>query len=164
MGANTHTKRIGTLTTILLTGLLTGTLDALAAIAWNYKINPAKIFQFIASGVFGKQAFNGGVEMILWGLFFHYLIACSFTVVFFITYPAFIGALKNKYVTGIIFALITWVLTNLVIVPLSQIGWRPVSVSFIVTGFGILIFTIGLPIALIANKFYARKIPKDQTD
>ena len=55
---------------ILATGLLAGTLDAVAAIV-NYTINggklPSKIFQYIASGAVGPQAFTGGASV----LFFH---------------------------------------------------------------------------------------------
>ncbi len=140
---------------ILWLGLLTGTLDAIAAMIWSGKINPTGLFKFIASGSFGKAAFTGGTDMIIWGLFFHYLIAYSFTAVFYIMYPYFMAGLKNKYFTAIIYALITWLITNLLIVPLSCIGWHPIHVRGIIIGFGILIFTIGLPIVLTANKLYA---------
>jgi hypothetical protein len=137
---------------ILWVGLLTGGLDAIAAICWNYKIKAASIFKFIASGVFGKAAFKGGSGMVLWGLLFHFIIAYSFTIVFYLLYPSFIRILMNKYVTAVVFAAITWIITNLLVVPLSRIGWRPMSPGFILTGFFILIFTIGLPIALIGDK------------
>jgi hypothetical protein len=146
---------IESLKAIVQIGLLTGTLDALGATIWNYQTPPATIFKFIASGVFGKQAFSGGTDMVLWGLFFHYLIAFSFTAAFYAMYPSFVRALKNKYVTGIVFAMVTWLITNLAVVPLSRIGWRPMEVDSILTGFVILIFTIGLPIALIADNLYS---------
>jgi len=145
-------------------GLLTGTLDGLAAIAMNYKIGAARIFKFIASGAFGKSPPAGSAEMILWGVFFHYFIAFSFSAMLFLLYPFFIRVLKNKYLCAIVFALITFIITNLVIVPLSKIGWRPMDIGFFLKNFGILIFTIGLPIALIANRFYSRKTPKGQID
>ena len=110
------------------------------------------VFKFIASGAFGKAAFKNGPDMVLWGLFFHYIIAYSFTAVFYIMYPFFIGILKNKYMTAVVFALITWLITNLLVIPLSRIGWRPMEAGFIITGFVILIFTIGLPVVLIADK------------
>jgi hypothetical protein len=150
--------------TILGLGLLTGTLDGLAAIAMNYKIGATRIFKFIASGAFGKSSSASGTEMILWGVFFHYFIAFSFSAMLFLLYPVFISVLKNKYFCAIAFALITYIMTNLVIVPLSKIGWRPMDLSFFFMNLGILIFTIGLPIALIAHGFYARKIAKDHPD
>lgn len=138
-------------------GLLTGTLDGLAAIVMNYKIGAARIFKFIASGAFGKSPSAGSTEMILWGVFFHYFIAFSFSAILFLLYPFFIRILKNKYLGAIVFALITYIITNLVIVPLSKIGWRPMDLGFFIRNFGVLILTIGLPIALLANRFYAPK-------
>ena len=54
---------------IILIGLLTGTLDAVAALAWNYKVNAGIIFEFIASAAFGKAAYSGGNTMVLWGIY-----------------------------------------------------------------------------------------------
>src|SRR5205085_9488017 len=75
---------------ILATGLLAGTLDAIAAIV-NYTINggklPSKIFQYIASGAVGPQAFTGGAGMIILGIVLHYTIAMSFTLFFFLIFP-----------------------------------------------------------------------------
>ena len=78
-----------TLIRILWIGLLTGTLDGLAALILNYKISAATIFKFIASGMFGKAAFKGGAEMVVAGVVFHYLIALLFTGAFYLLYPFF---------------------------------------------------------------------------
>ena len=86
--------------TILLTCLLTGTSDAIAALLISYKIPPAIIFKFIASGWFGKQAMLGGIGMVLCGLIFHYLIATIFSIVLFQLYPAVVKILKDKYLIG----------------------------------------------------------------
>jgi len=141
---------------IIWLGFLTGTLDALAAILFSSGIAPVIIFKYIASGAFGKAAFAGGTGMILWGIFFHYLIAYSFTAMFYLTYPAFISALRNKYATAVVFAAITWIITNLIVVPVSQIGWHSQHLSSVLTGFAILIFTIGLPIALVSDRLYRK--------
>ncbi|MBB6130640.1 hypothetical protein [Mucilaginibacter lappiensis] len=147
-------RQPGKYTVIAWTGLLTSTLDAVAAILSAHKMPAATVFKFIASGVFGKAAFAGGFEMVGAGIFFHYLIAYSITAVFFVLYPMFILFLKNKYVVAVGFALIAWVITHLVIVPLSRIGWSHMEIGGIVIGMGILIITIGLPIVLIADRYY----------
>lgn len=149
-------------------GLLTSTLDAVAAILSADKMPAAAVFKFIASGVFGKAAFAGGFEMVGAGIFFHYLIACSITAVLFVIYPMFISFLKNKYLVAVVFALIAWVITHLVIVPLSRIGWSHITISGAAISIGILIITIGLPIVLIADRyFFSKKIisrkKKDKT-
>ncbi|WP_295712947.1 hypothetical protein [Mucilaginibacter sp.] len=144
--------------TILWLCFLTGTLDGIAAIIWNYftngSIHADIIFKFIASGVFGKAAFNGGAEMVLAGVIFHYLIAFLFTAVFYPLYPICDKLLRNKYLIAIFYGVITWLVMNLAVVPLSKIGFHPIKVQVALTGIIILIICIGLPIALIADKKY----------
>jgi hypothetical protein len=153
-------KQPGKYTVLTLVGLLTSTLDAVAAIISGHKMPAATVFKFIASGVFGKAAFEGGSEMVVAGIFFHYLIAFSITVVLFIMYPIVISVLKNKYIVAVVYALIPWVITHLVIVPLSRIGWSPMKIGGITLGIGILFITIGLPIVLIADWYFFRNIKK----
>ena len=107
--------------TVLQTCLLTGTLDALAAMLISYNIPPAVIFRFIASGWFGRQALSGGTSRVLWGLIFHYLIAAFFTVTLFWLYPRTINILKNKYLIGIIYGLAIWVVMNYIVLPVTNI-------------------------------------------
>ena len=72
--------------TILATGLLAGTLDAIAAII-IHTINggklPSRIFQYIAGGAVGTQAFTGSTGMVILGIILHYTIAFAFTLFFF---------------------------------------------------------------------------------
>ena len=68
---------------VLITAIIAGTLDIIGAII-SYTANggkkPTVIFQYIASAVFGKSAFDGSVTMMSAGLLFHYLIAFLFTL------------------------------------------------------------------------------------
>ncbi|WP_428330975.1 hypothetical protein [Mucilaginibacter sp.] len=154
-------KKNKTFILILLAWLLTGTLDAIAAMLWNYKTNAAIIFDFIASGYFGKAAFAGGTKMVLWGLFFHYVIAYVFTVAFYLAYPFFKTNFRNKYLIGVEYGLITWFVMNLIVIPLSKIGLKQFHVLPTVIGIAILIVCIGMPVALIADRHYMnRKLNK----
>jgi len=138
---------------VFLTGLVAGTLDAIAAIIWAHKVPPAAIFQYIASGVFGKAAFVSGSDMVLFGLTFHYLIAIGFTIAWYFAYPLFYKIFRNKYVIACAYGILTWFVMNLVVVPLSKIGPAPFKhLTPILIGMGILIICIGLPVALVADK------------
>ncbi|MBS1523278.1 MAG: DUF1440 domain-containing protein [Bacteroidetes bacterium] len=139
--------------TVLQTCLLTGTLDAFAAILISYKIPPAVIFKFIASGWFGKEAMSGSTSMILWGLIFHYLIAAFFTVTLFFLYPRIVKILKNKYLIGIIYGLAIWVIMNYVVLPMTNIPKRHGHLELVslLKGIAALIICIGIPVALIAD-------------
>jgi hypothetical protein len=70
----------------VVAGLIVGTLDILAAFIQYYistQKNPLVVLKFIASGVFGKEAFSGGDVMLFWGLLFHFTIATCFAIFFF---------------------------------------------------------------------------------
>ncbi len=88
---------------ILIAALLVGTLDGLSAVV-QYLINGgsdiSKVFQFIASGVFGNAAFSGGTTMALYGVVFHYIIALVWVILFFLLYPKIIKKPLNKYLVG----------------------------------------------------------------
>jgi hypothetical protein len=153
MSIATTTIRKPAFIKVFLTGLVAGTLDALAAIIWAHKVPPAAIFQYIASGAFGKTAFVSGSDMVLWGLTFHYLIAIGFTIAYYFAYPLFYKIFRNKYVIACAYGLLTWFVMNLVVVPLSKIGFTPFKhVTGVLIGMGILIICIGLPAALVADK------------
>ena len=143
--------------TIILTGLLAGTLDAIAAIVVS-QASPAAVFKFIASGAFGAgKAFSGGDIMIVWGVLFHYLIALSWTVLFFFMYPALPWIRKNKYVTGLLYGIFVWIMMNRVVIPLSEIPQRPFNLKGALTGMSILMVAIGLPISILTHRYYLRK-------
>ena len=143
--------------TIIYAGLLAGALDILAAFADYYIATgkgPEGVLRFIASGVFGKDAFTGTTMMIWLGLLFHFIIVFALTIGFFIIYPRIKLLQLNIVLTAIIFALVSWAITNLIIVPLSNTPSIPFKFSNALKAFCILIFTIGFPLAIIFRNYY----------
>ncbi len=171
--------------TISLTALLTGILDITAAIIKFYidtnrgavlKLTgdqepgpvsfitflthggPDRIFKFIARGVFGNDGATDGTLMIIWGIVFHFMIAFLFTAFLFLVYPAVVKWIKNKFLTGILYGLFIWAVMNLVVLPLSRLpNPKSFDMTQAVIGALILIFMIGIPVALIANRYYSKK-------
>ena len=143
--------------TILVTGLLAGTLDALAAII-NYTINggklPSRIFQYIASGAVGKQAFTGGTGMVILGIIFHYTIAFAFTLFFFLVYPKISILSKNKILTAIVYGIFVWLVMNLIVVPMSSVPISPFNIKQAIIGAVIVMLAIGLPVSIIIGRYY----------
>ncbi len=77
---------------IIKASLVTGSLDILFAFAnawWSAGISPERVLQFIASGLFGKSAFQGLPAIAFLGLAIHYFIAFCWTVLFFFVYSKF---------------------------------------------------------------------------
>ena len=146
----------GAVKNIIVIALIAGTLDAVGAIV-VYRADPIKLFQFIASGAFGVEAFSGGVGMAFWGLLFHYIIASAWTVLFFFMYPAIKILRKNRYVTGLLYGIFVWIIMNLIIVPMSKIPQAPFNLKSALTGASILVVMIGLPISLLTYRYYSKR-------
>lgn len=147
--------------TIIRTALLAGTLDITAACLQAYTMAgmmPEKLLRYIASGVFGKAAFEEGNSMIVWGLLFHFIIAFSCTIIFFWLYPK-ISFLKHKLlINSLLIAIIAWAITNWVIIPTSLIPNRTFNLIKAVMAIAILFVCIGLPISYNAQRYFANKI------
>jgi len=145
---------------IVFAGIVAGTLDGLAA-ALIYFLrtgkNPLVVYRFIASGIFGQEALSGGISMPLLGIFFHYVIAISWTLLFFILCLKLSILLKNWVVSGIAFGLVVWLSMNLVILPLSRVPSTPITLSGALIGISVLMVCIGLPIAFLASRYYQSK-------
>lgn len=149
------------LTVILVTGLLAGTLDAIAATT-NFWIHggtdAGRLWRAVASGALGPSARNGGTGIALLGLLFHYIIAFSWTTIYLLIYPKIPLLRKNILLSSLLYSLFVWLIMNLVVVPLSRIGkfpaWAP---GRLLVDMLILTVVIGLPAALMARWYYSRK-------
>ncbi len=147
---------------VLLAGLITGTLDILSAFVYfsiaSHGQPVSRILVYISSGVFGKAAFNAGPAMVWWGLLFHYLIALIWSFVFFLIYPKLPAIRQHPVATGIVYGLLVWCVMNLVVLPLSLVPHGPLRLVNSVINMAILMVMIGIPLALMARKYYAGKV------
>ena len=146
---------------ILTSWLIAGTLDvSTAIIVYSVILNkiPAKILlQSIASGIFKAQAFEGGMKMALIGLIIHYCIAFCFAITYFYLYPRLSFLKKNMIISGILYGVIVWAIMNLLVLPMVFSHLSPMTFKSAAIAMSILIVMIGLPIAIITDRFYKRK-------
>ncbi len=145
------------LSTILLAGLVAGILDGAAA-SIQFMINsggksPAIVFKYISSALIGKEALAGGTGMVILGILLHMLIATIFAAIFFFLYKKIHWISQHIFVSGIIYGILVWVAMNRVVVPLSKLtSPKSFDITNAITAILILIFCIGIPIALITHK------------
>src|ERR1700722_16208815 len=88
--------------TIFWSGLAAGVLDGLAGVIVYYfwfGFTPVKVFQFVASALYGKQAYSGGSETTLIGFILHFVIGYACAIVYFLAYPK-IKVLQTRVVTS----------------------------------------------------------------
>ena len=69
---------------ILVTGLIVGTMDIISAfiIALSRGSTVTRLLQFIASGLLGPPAFQGGAATAILGLALHFFIAFTLVAIF----------------------------------------------------------------------------------
>lgn len=144
---------------VFITTLVAGTLDITASHV-NQLIRtgefPERIFNFIAGGAIGlEKALSGRAGVIVLGVLIHYFISFSFTLIFFMVYPAIVSISRNKYVNGLLYGAFVWVVMNVIVLPLTALPAKPfVFNSQALVGLLILMVVFGPPISLLADKYY----------
>jgi len=144
---------------ILIATLIAGTLDITAAFAnaWlSNGVTPDRVLAYIASGVWGKAAYNGGFEMPFSGLLFHFIIVFACTFCFFGLYPKWALLHRSILLNAVLIAFTAWLVTTQVVVRLSRITARPFQLSDALLAISILIACVGLPIAYAAKQAYRK--------
>lgn len=137
-------------------GLIAGTLDLTAACVFSWLrsgVSPVRVFQFVASGVLGPDSFTGGAKSAALGVALHFLIATGATVVFYLASRKWMFLIENPVVAGLLYGIPVYLFMNFVVLPLSQVQQRPQPISARLINLVILMFCIGLPIALIVRRF-----------
>jgi len=154
------------LLTILWTGLFVGYLDITAAIInfmFNSDKSPRLIFNYISSAAFGKERAYSETSMVALGVLFHFIVAYSFTVFFFLIYPRLRFLTKNRLLTGILYGCFVWTVMNLFVVPNTYINKYPPVAAKTLIQVAILIIAIGIPLSYIAYWFYKNKTEKKRS-
>jgi hypothetical protein len=149
---------------LLITVLIAGTLDILSAYT-NIFIQTGhltrRMFQYIAGGALGlKNALNGGVPVILLGIFFHYFIVFSFTLFFFYLYRKNRVFGLNKFLAALLYGIFIWAVMNLVVLPLTALPPGTITLRNALLGASILAVMIGLPVSLSARAYYGEARPR----
>ena len=143
---------------ILFGGLIAGTLDLSAAFISSWLragVGPVRVMQSIASGLLGAAAFTGGAGSAALGVVLHFLIATVATAVFYFASRTLRFLVKQPVTAGLLYGVAVYVFMNFVVIPLSAVprrgGTPPLSGRII--GLLIIMFCVGLPIALIVRRF-----------
>lgn len=118
----------------------------------------AKLWQFVASGVFGQRAFSMGMMGVLSGVIFHFMIMAAFSVVIYVLYEKIILLRRHSILSGLVYGVGMWVVMNFLVAPLSNTGRgfpqmsldMIMSASFAISFVGHMIF--GLLLVLITKR------------
>src|SRR6266566_6886120 len=139
---------------ILRAGLLAGLLDITAAIVvYAHVTRTVPMLQGIASGILGHDAFSGGLLTAGLGLLCHFSIATSAAAVYYVASRRLPFLLEHAVVSGAAYGVAVYFFMQVIVIPLSAIGARPLALHDVLVGVAIHIPCVGLPIALALRRY-----------
>jgi len=149
-------KRPNPLALILKVALFAGTLDITDALVYSYVrgVAPARVFQYIASGLIGTRAFLLGTNSVVLGLILHYAIALGWTGLFYLTSRKFAILLRRPIISGMAYGVVVYLFMNLGVLPLSGVPHpiKPMTLASRINGVLAVVLFIGLTISLLIRR------------
>jgi hypothetical protein len=141
---------------ILWGGLAAGVLDLAAAFV-NSGLRgrgPVLVMHSIASGLLGAKAYQSGAGAAALGVALHFLIAFGATAVYYAASRKLDFLVRQAIVCGALYGIAVYWFMNLVVLPLSAVPFKvSYTATALITGMGIHIFCVGLPIALVVRRY-----------
>jgi hypothetical protein len=150
---------LGPARAILYGTLVVGALDAVDAIVFfglRSGARPIRIFQSIASGVLGRDAFQGGLATALLGVGLHFFIAFGIVSVFYLASTRVRALTRHPVICGLLYGVAVYAVMNLIVVPLSAAGRPSFPLPIVANGLLIHACGVGLPSAFFARAARSR--------
>jgi len=150
-------NKVSPLPVVLWIGLLAGTLDITENLIFNQLrgISPKMVFQYIASGLVGRKAFQSGLGSVALGVVLHYAIALTWTGIFYLASRGVLIAIRRPIVSGLVYGCVIYLFMNFVVLPLSGVPHtrNAVTLASRVNGVLALLLCIGLPVSLLVRRY-----------
>lgn len=150
---------------IVAGGLICGVLDINAAFISAYLAadrTPPWVLRAVATALLGRdQAFSAGAWVEVMGLAMHFLVATTWTTVFYLLSRKFPGLLSHAFVAGPLYGAGVYLFMNCVTIPFCSwfrglyLGTPPswAHAPFAWPQFGIHLTCVGLAIALAVRRW-----------
>ena len=133
---------------ILWGGLAAGVGDSLLALLL-YRVAPTLIYQSIASGLLGREAYRGGLATAALGVLLHFSIATAWAALFtWVSLKQPVLA-RRTLASGLAFGVVVYLFMKYVVLPLSAVVRLTPFEPLAMVGHA---FLVGLPIAFFARR------------
>jgi hypothetical protein len=158
--SSSPTRNANPLLVILVAGLVAGLFDITYACVFfgiRNQVSPIRIFQSVARGALGLNAFTGGLKTAALGLFFHFLIALIVAAIFYAASRSIPFMIDHAVISGLIYGLCVYLVMYGIVMRYSavhnqlypwQYPWAVLIPNVLIHMVG-----IGLTIALIVRRF-----------
>ena len=144
---------------VLIATLIAGVMDLTSAYIDVYIRTgnfASKMLHYIAGGTLGLDtSMKGGISVQAFGLITHFILAFFFSLVFFVLYPKLQLQQYNKYLIGILYGFLVGIFMTFVVLPMTRLPHNPFDIMKGLKAWLILSFMLGLPISIIASKYYS---------
>jgi hypothetical protein len=145
---------------ILLGGAAVGVLDAADGVVWagiTAGQNPIQVLQWIATGLLGPGAFQGGLAAAGLGATIHFALSYGFTAAFVFAFRN-IQAVRRQWIAfGLGWGALVWAFMNLLVLPSSPVPQAAFTVGAVVNGVIGHALTVGLAAAYVAKRVLGTK-------
>jgi hypothetical protein len=144
----------------LIAGLAAAVIEMIFVLPiryWLVGATPDVVFQFIASGALGRQAFEKGTYAVLFGIGVHTLISIVSAAVFAIGALRWSWLRRHVLLSGCACGILAFLVMSFIVLPLSAIGLSlPKSPALFATSLSIHMFAFGVPIAVVCARLIER--------
>ena len=153
-GAMTRNSSQGALRTVLLAGCAGASIDLIFAFlffGWTLGITPMRVMQSVASGLYGRASFDGGLATAAVGFVAHYFILIVAAWWYWLASQRLPQLNRNWVISGAAFGVAIYVVMTFIVVPLSAAPrGHPALIN--VVGQFLIHPVIGLSIANIVSR------------
>ncbi|MGC2109304.1 MAG: hypothetical protein WA655_07285 [Candidatus Korobacteraceae bacterium] len=140
---------------ILVGGTIAGVLDLAYAILVYSPQKPILIPQTIASGILGRNSYDGGARTAVLGVVLHFVIAFGAATVYYLASRQLPFLVHRVILSGLIYGALVYLFMHLVVLPLSAVSHGHAPFIYKTCEFVEHWFFVGLPIA-ISVRHYSR--------
>lgn len=145
-----------TLNYILLATLVAGVLDILMAflnVHFSSGGKPGMVLRYIASGIYGKEAFTPGRNFEIIGLALHFFITLIFVGFYLLVFSKNERVKRKWLVAGIIYGTLICLFMTFVVLPLSNTPASSFKLYSLIKSILIQIIATGIPITYLLRRF-----------
>lgn len=114
-------------------------------------VTPTRILQSVATGVLGRDSYQGGWQTALLGLALHFFIASVVVAVYFLASRRIAVLRESPVIMGAIYGVLVYLFMNFVVLPLSATGGPRFTLVGVLNQLFCHIVLIGITTALFAK-------------